>query len=126
MEDRLVLRSSEPLENRLLKWRNLYKVAIVLLLLGFVNVSFFALAALYLMICYTIVDGVTRTKRDALRQVKFKFVPNIAYEDVFSILQPALLSKYGNSFIIERDKDGGITISYDGSIRRIGTQRLQV
>jgi hypothetical protein len=58
----------------------------------------------------------TDIKRGALRNVKFKFLSNVSYDDIFAKLQPALISNYGSGFMVERDKSGQITISYDGMI----------
>jgi hypothetical protein len=115
MDGGIVLTSSEPLKNRMLVWRKLYWLTLVFLIIGlFIKTSFIGIAIIYLMICYTINDALLRRKWGKLRKCMFKFKQGITYDEVFSKLQPALLSIYGSSFMIERDSAGGITISYDG------------
>ncbi len=115
MDGGIVLTSSEPLKNRMLGWRKLYWITLVLLIIGlFIKTSFLGIAIIYLMICYTINDVLVDWKWVKLRKCIFKFKQRITYDEVFSKLQPALLSTYGSSFMIERDSAGGITISYDG------------
>lgn len=116
MKDRIILKSSQPLENSVKKWRKLYWITLVLLVIGCFVKSFLAYALLYLMVCYILNYYVIRIKRRNLRNLEFKFKPGITYDDIFPKLQPALLSNYGSSFMVERDSDGGITISYDGLI----------
>jgi hypothetical protein len=116
MKDQLVLQSAEPLENSMLKWRKLYWITLLFVILAFVNSAFWVFALLYLVVCYTVLYYVIQAKRRALRKVQFRFVSGVSYDDVFSKLQPALLSKYGSGFMIERSKNSGITVSYDGII----------
>jgi hypothetical protein len=116
MDHLLVLKTAEPLENCLLKWRKLYWITLILLIGGIFNRRLVGIAMLYFLVCYLLNYSVTNIKRAALRDIKFKFLPNVSYDDVLSKLQPALISKYGSGFMLERDKNGGITISYDGMI----------
>ena len=116
METHKVLTSAEPLENALLKWRKLYWFTIPLFLIGLLVQSFLAIAILYLIVVYVLNYYATKFTRNNLRNVKFKFVPGVSYDDIFSNLQKELISGYGSNFMVERGGDGGIIISYDGLI----------
>jgi hypothetical protein len=114
MNDRVVLQSSEPLENGIRKWRKLYWVALPFLFLGWLNTVFWGIGILYFLILLCVLIFKTECKLGDLRSVKFRFISGVSYDDVFSKLQPALLSKYGSGFMLERSENGGITVSYAG------------
>jgi hypothetical protein len=116
MDNRLVLKSAQPLDNPLLKWRRLYWLGLLFIIIGIFAVEFRIVAFVYLAVCYFLNYIITKWKWMGLRDIKFKFIPNVPYDDLFNRLQPALLSKYGSGFMIERGSDGGITITYDGLI----------
>jgi hypothetical protein len=116
MDNRLVLKSAQPLDNALLKWRRLYWLGLLFIIIGIVVRVFWGIAILYLAVCYTVNYCIIQWKWMGLRDIKFKFIPNVPYDDLFNRLQPALLSKYGSGFMIERGSDGRITITYDGLI----------
>jgi hypothetical protein len=114
MNDRVVLQSPEPLEDGIRKWRKLYWIALPFLLLGWLDTVFFGIGVVYLLILLVVLILKTEFKEMDLRCVKFLFISGVSYDDVFSKLQPVLLSKYGNGFMIERNETGGIKISYAG------------
>jgi hypothetical protein len=116
MDSIRVLKTAEPLENGMLIWRRLYWVTLIFLIGGIFYTPLLGIGMLYVLVCYLLNNSITKIKRAALRDMKFKFLPNISYDDIFAKLQTALISNYGSDFMLERDKNGGITISYAGMI----------
>ena len=114
METNKILSSAEPLENAMLKWRKLYWLTIPLLLLGCFVQSFLGITIVYLIVVYLLNYYIMNIKRSNLRSIKFKFVSGVSCDDIFSNLQKNLISNYGSNFMLEKDKNENITISYDG------------
>lgn len=111
-----ILTSSEPIENALLKWRKLYWLALPCAFLGLFIESFMGIAILYLMVVYLLTYFITRSEQLNSREMKFKFISGVSKDDILPKLSKALIANYGSSFMVEKDGNGEITISYDGLI----------
>ena len=112
----LILRSSAPLPNEMLKIKKLYWICVALLLIGVFVQAFLAFALLGFIVVYIIDYLGVSAKQGHLRTIKFKYDSEISQDELMEKLQPALLSQYGNSMIFERDEKGMISISFKNHI----------
>lgn len=110
----LVVTSSEPLPNKLQKFKKLYWIFIICMALGVVSNVLFAIGLMGILIFYCLDDVATKIIRNNLRAMVFRLVKNTNYDEMFPAIQPALISKYG--LLLERDSKGGITISHNNYI----------
>lgn len=119
-KEKLLLKSSEPLKDEIIKFKKMYWFTILFFVMGALFDDIFLLIApIYFGICFIVEFRIAEWKCFSLRDIKFKFIPNVTNDDIFSKIQSELLSKYGNTFTVERDSDGIVTISYAGLIYSI-------
>lgn len=109
----VILNSSAPLPDELHKFKKAYIIVLIIFLIGLFmqNSSIWAGAILALIIVYTIDDFRTKSRRNQLRLKAFKYSEDVSYDELFELIQPVLVSKYG--MIVSRAEDGGLTVTHD-------------
>ena len=112
----LLLTSSSPLPNELTKFKRLYWVCCVCLLLGSIIPICLAIGFFGLLIVYTLDSINTSAKQGKLRNIVFLYDSNISSDELLNRLQPALIAKYGTQMLVEKNEQGLISISFGSHI----------
>ena len=112
----LVLMSSEPLPNKMKKLKKLYWVGIGICAVGVLFAPIIAVGILFLACLYLVDTVMVSQHRGKLRILKFKYDNSISFDELFPKLQERLISKFKGAMLLERNENGGITISYDDHI----------
>ena len=112
----LLLSSSLPLPNELIKIKRLYWICCVCLVLGVIATFFFAVGILGLLIVYMIDSMSTSAKQRKLRNMIFKYDSTVSVEELLNRLQPVLIVKYGQQMLIEKSEEGFFSIHFGSHI----------
>ena len=112
----LLLTSSAPLPNELIKIKRLYWVCCACLLLGAVITIFFGIGILGLLIVYMVDSVNTSAKQGKLRNMVFLYDSSVSSDELLNRLQPELIAKYGTQMLIEKNEQGLISISFGSHI----------
>ena len=115
-KEALVLTSSAPLKNEMLKIKRLYFVCLGLIAIGCLVPIFWVIGLLGLVILLCVDDVVCSAKQGKLRVMAFKYDSKVSEDELMERLQPALLSKYGGQMIFQRDNNGMISIEFNNHI----------
>lgn len=109
----IILNSSAPLPDELQKFKKAYIIVLIVFLIGLFmqNGKIWGVAILALMIVYCIDDVRTKGKRNQLRLKAFKYSGDVSYDELFELIQPVLVSRYG--MIVSITEDGGLTVTHD-------------
>lgn len=108
-EGALILKSSEPLPNEMLKIKKIYIIFIICIVLGIFIDSLFAIGLLGLMVWYTVDYHIVKVKRKVLRYMKFKLVEGVDNENMFTTMQPIFTGKY--NMLVEKNGNGVMVVN---------------
>lgn len=111
----ILLTSSDPLPNRMLKIRKLYWLCLASMILGLVIEFFLGVGLLGFMVVYIIHNIVLSYNTGLLRGMKFRY-GNLTVDELFPKLQTALLAQYQGAVLMERNQEKGIVLTFDGHI----------
>ena len=111
----IILSTSEPLNNKMLKIRKLYWLCLISTLLGAIIQPLLGIGILGFMVVYIIHEIVLKFRTDELRRMRFR-CGDISCEDLFAKLQTVLLSQYQGAVMIERNEKHEIIFTFDGHI----------
>lgn len=115
-KDALLLTSSAPLPNEMIRIKRLYWICLACLIIGGWISFFFAIGILGLIVIYLIDYYAVSLKQAGLRKMKFKYDNKMTQCELLEKLQPILLSQYGDKIIFEKNNDGLISISFNKHI----------
>lgn len=118
----LILTSSNPLPNKLVKLKRLYWACLGLICLGVFADLLLAVGIIAILVLYVVDYYATTLYRGRLRTLVFKYNDAVSQDELFAQLQSVLISKYKGAFLLERNADGEIVLNYDGHIYDIHIQ----
>lgn len=122
-----IVTSPEPLPDEIKKFRKLYILVPLSLVIGLIKWDFtgwLAIAAFILLCLVCLIDTYADHKVRRLRRMKFKLPANVTADELFVKMQPVFISKY--NWGIERGDNGELTIldkkyKYDVNLEEDGT-----
>ena len=119
-----VLRSSEPLPNELEKFKRVYIIFAVCLAIGLIfGIQFLMTVGGMGLIGWFMFDSMwSKTKLLELRNERFRFVSGVSCDELFNVLQSALISRYGASMQVEKycvGSESVVGVTYDNIIYEI-------
>ena len=122
-----IVTSPEPLPDEIKKFRKLYILVPLSLVIGLIKGDFtgwLAIAAFILLCLVCLIDTYADHKVRRLRRMKFKLPANVTADELFVKMQPVFISKY--NWGIERGDNGELTIldkkyKYDVNLEEDGT-----
>lgn len=122
-----IVTSPEPLPDEIKKFRKLYILVPLSLVIGLIKGDFtgwLAIAAFILLCLVCLIDTYADHKVRRLRRMKFKLPANVTADELFIKMQPVFISKY--NWGIERGDNGELTIldkkyKYDVNLEEDGT-----
>lgn len=112
----LVLTSSAPLPNEMLKIKRLYWVGLALLPLGLIAPPLVLIGVCALLGIYVIDYISISAKQRKLRSMQFGYDSSISADELLNRLQPVLFSKYGTQMTVEKNEAGRVSISFNAHI----------
>lgn len=119
--------SPEPLPDEIKKFRKLYILVPISLIIGILKGDFtgwLAIAAFILLCLVCLIDTYADHKVRRLRRMKFKLPAGVTSDEFFKKMQPVFISKYG--WDVERGDHGELTVldkkyKYDVNLEEDGT-----
>ena len=106
-----IVTSPEPLPDEVKKFRKLYILVPLSLVIGLIKGDFtgwLAIAAFILLCLVCLIDTYADHKVRRLRRMKFKLPANVTADELFVKMQPVFISKY--NWGIERGDNGELTV----------------
>ncbi len=110
----MIIKSPEPLPNEMLKFKRLYIVCLVCIVMGLLFETLLAVGILGLMLVYIIDYHMVKIKRKVLRTIKFQFVEGVGNDDIFITVQPVFTSKY--NILVEKNEEGSMMLTHNNHI----------
>lgn len=119
--------SPEPLPDEVKKFKKLYILVPVCLIIGLIKNDFtgWCAIAVFVLLCLVcLIDAYAKHKVQRLRRMKFKLPAGVTSDELFTKMQPVFISKYNWS--IERGDNGELTVldkkyKYDINLEEDGT-----
>ena len=105
----ILLKSAAPLPRKAawIKWGYIISLIAAAVTLG--------VGLLFLLLFFAMDNLVISSQKGKIRRLKFKFRGSITPDDIFARLQPALMSKYGNTISFDR-VGNSLSVEYDSII----------
>ena len=105
----ILLKSAAPLPRKAawIKWGYIISLIAAAVTLG--------VGLLFLLLFFAMDNLVISSQKGKIRRLKFKFRGSITPDDIFARLQPALMSKYGNTISFDREGNS-LSVEYDSII----------
>lgn len=122
-----IVTSPEPLPDEVKKFRKLYILVPLCLIIGLIKGDFtgwIAIAAFILLCLVCLIDTYADHKVRRLRRMKFQLAAGVTSDEFFTKLQPVFIAKYNWS--VERGDNGELTVldkkyKYDINLEEDGT-----
>ena len=122
-----IVTSPEPLPDEVKKFRKLYILVPLCLVIGLIKGDFtgwIAIAAFILLCLVCLIDTYADHKVRRLRRMKFQLPAGVTSDEFFTKLQPVFIAKYNWS--VERGDNGELTVldkkyKYDVNLEQDGT-----
>ena len=111
----ILLASSEPFTNKMLKIRKLYWICLASTLLGTVVQPLMGIGILGFIVVYIMHEIVLKFRTGELRDMRFRR-GSITSDDLFAKLQTVLLAQYQGAIMMERNEKQQISFTFDGHI----------
>lgn len=122
-----VVTSPEPLPDEVKKFKKLYVLVPLCLVIGLLKNDFmgWGAIAIFVLLCLVcLIDAYAKRKVQRLRRMKFKLPDGVTSDELFVKMQPVFISKY--NWNVERGENGELTVldkkyKYDVHLEEDGT-----